>query len=409
MAVIKNINKDVYKRKLYKRVDFSIIDNQFNQWYSSTPSASRIFGWPQEEAQLRKTFEDRLSEDTNAHTAEMKRILDDFNAKYNGKQIPQNIRDEHNRQMSVKDNNFRVSTDKAREQYTSLTNQYSIKVFNPQSTSDNSKPTPTPTPVPAPAPAPAPAPPVISPTPTSLPDTPPFPTTTVIDPVNPSPSINNGAGPTSTSVGRSKDGRGDHRTHEEYNSDPVDNNNDTNLIKGITQMPTYAKIPLLCIIIIAIVAVVCAAIFVMRKRKKTREFNAEYGFKSNNFDSNNDFNMMTDNNRIITESIINEYAKECTQSEVQDYTNDDNQIENVETTSTNNVETTEEYINNQENYAFTPQYNVAYTTEMANNIYPEGAIQAQEPIDDQPISHYSPSLEGKELSIDDFIPLIQGR
>jgi len=404
MAVIKNTNKGVYKRKLEKRVDFSILENQFNQWYSSTPDFSRGFGWPQEEGQLRELFEGKLNEDGVNYRNKVDNERKEFGEKYNGKQAPPGVIEKHESMLAQWQKEFEDQQRTDRLKYTSLIHEYSLKVVNPQPTSSNS---PTPTSVPPPE----------TPGIVPLPTTPPPPSaTTLIDPIiAPTPSVSERKDPTSTNVGRSKGGRGNNGTHEEYNPEPVDNNNVTNFI---IKMPTYAKIPFLCIIIIAIVAVVCAAIFVMRRRKKTRQYNAEFGFKTNNFDSN-EFDVVTGNTRIITESIINEYANEYTQSEVQDYTNDnnDNQIENVETASandivaapTNDVVSTEEYTNNQENYAFTQQYNEAYTTRVPNNFYPEGTIQVEEPIDEQPISQYPSSLDGKELSIDDFIPLIQGR
>jgi len=179
------------------------------------------------------------------------------------------------------------------------------------------------------------------------------------------------------------------------NPDSVDNNNE-----GFPNIQEPATIQLLCIIVIAIVAVACAAVFVIKRRKKARQLRAEFNMK-NDYDSN-DLEAVSENPRVITESIINVYANDYTQSEDQEgtYNYGDNQPTNVEISSTNDAE----YANTQEDYAFTPQYSIANVSGMENSYYHEGTMQ----VGGQPLP-VSPSSKERDLNIDDFIPLIKSK
>jgi len=182
------------------------------------------------------------------------------------------------------------------------------------------------------------------------------------------------------------------------NPDSLDNFNDPYIAEENHTNQNSSTIPLLCIIIIAIVAVACAAVFVIKRRNRARQLRAEFNMK-NDYDSN-DLEVVTENPQIITESIINEYANDYTQSEDQDctYNYGDNQPTDAEISPANNAE------HSQEEYAFTPQYSIANVSGMENSYYPEGSMQGG----GQPLP-VSPSSKERELNIDDFIPLIKSK
>jgi len=390
MAVIKSINKDVYKSKLYKRYDFNNLDNELKRWYESSKKIkdelARMDSWREENGKLRKSFSEELNRENDIFEEKMAQEQREFDQKpfkteedgiifrTNMEKSRQNFNTEQDNTRATFEKKIKVYDDKINAEVFSNTEPSPSTTTTPKN--DNTKKGTNDK--------------VVNDPSSSSTSNPPSHTNVNGDPINNYSKDSNTI----------EDGN-NNRDSPVYNS--IDNNFNENAIVGEPKRyPTSTTLPLLCIFIIAIVAVACAAFYVIKKRKKARQFN-KFDLKSN-YESNN-VQVVTDEQRIITDSIINGYVNDDTQPEGLENINDngENQTANAKITPTNDAAVEDdvnpqENFDNQEDYAFTPQYSIANITGMENSYYPEGSIQVN-----------GQSFKGKELEIDDFIPLMKSK
>jgi len=361
MAVIKNINKGVYKRKLHKRYSIDDLENELKRWYESSKGAQdRMASWTDESNKIKKVFNEiRINEEAEFRRS-MNQRMEEFSRRQNvtpeqAKQFQEEMTkldDDYNKKRSddqtAFDNKMKEYENKVRAEVNGQNNHSNTSNLTPLINGNNNN-------------------------------------NAGNNNAGNNNAGNNNAGnndvfgdPLSTTLNNPTShieptssnttiGKGNGINHSNNSnrdtsiSDSIDNVNNEIIANGDPQKNQNSNtLPLLFIIIVAIVVGASAAVFVIRRRKKAREFN-DFDLKPN-YESN-EVQVVTEDQRVITESVINDYANDYPQSEGQE------QNINVNGENSTNVE------------------------------------QVGDQVSDQsfPVS----PISGKELTIDDFIPLMK--
>jgi len=371
MAVIRNNNgihkRRLYKKKLHKRYNFYDLDNELKSWNAKTKSnKSRLDIWKDEEAKLTKQFNDEMAKERDAFYSDFE------NKKQMFQQNPNNVLGDQLKDMEgnfirQEQENNRIFNSKIEAFHQELVSEdITLKNLEAERVEkEKSRIGTTPS--------------VTTTTGINKSTGSTIDSSVVIDPVS-----NDNIDETILK---------DPSNNSTKSSDPlVLDNNEGNVTNSVDNKPTIddskesfnpTTLPLVGIIVVAIVAVACAAFLVIRKRSKTRQFKADFEMKPAYETS--DIHVVTDNPRVITEDFINDYANDPQSPEPTDKTYQ----EYGKAYGSDEPQTAPPPVP-----AYSPTFN-------ATNFSPENATP------ESPKSQLlSTTPRERELTIDDIIPLI---
>jgi len=354
MAVIKNINKSVFKRKLHKRYNYTIddLDNELRRWYESSKGAQdRMASWNDEDTKIRKYFGEIRANEEREFRNEMNRKMQEFSQRQN---VSQEEAKKFQEEMNRLDQEYNLKREATLKAFESKMKEYENLVKSEVNSQNNSQNN------------------LIN--------------NSNLNPVNGNIQVGNKNDdvvsnplpssvtnpPSHTEISKSsnlnREGNDRNSNRDTSISNSINDSIDETNASGIPQKPQNSiTLSLFIIIIVTVVVVASAAVFVIRKRKKARQFN-DFDLKPN-FESDG-VQVVTDNQRVITDSVINGYANDYSQAEGQENIN-------VNGENTTNVEQVSEQVGEQ------------IVDQVSDQSFP-----------------VSPT-SGKELTIDDFIPLMK--
>jgi len=295
MAVINNNGlrkRKLYKKNLEKRYNFNELDNELRSWDARTKNnKSRLDIWKQEEEKVTKQFNDEMAKEKADFYSQFEKEKQMFEQNPNNVQSDK-LKDMEGNWIRKEDENNRIFKSKIEAFYEELKSEaITLKNLEDErkakeaamgistSTTGTTK---------------------------TVGGTDNIVNSKVDDSAIISPTKDDVTGE-ATSVNKNNNTNATSSLIGDNNEGDVTNTVDNGtLIEDDKGSSNSTTLPLIGIIVVAIVAVACAAFFVIRKRRKTRQFKEDFEMKPS-YDSS-DLHIVTDNPRVITEDFINDYA-----------------------------------------------------------------------------------------------------